>query len=735
MNQNFPMKKALITISILFSFQAFCQTRLEKKANEDYSAYNYEKSVKEYEAVKIKSDKDLRELADGYRKLHQYNKSENWYAQLLATGKGNQNDSIAFISVLMNNQKYNESSELMKKYKESHKNDNRFDVYLSDENYIKKIAGENRFTISDLEINSEQEDFGAVYFKDIVVFTSSREGIKPVQRRWNWNHLPFLDIYSAKKNEKGELSDLKPFQKSLNKKFHEGPVCFNKAGNIAVFTRDNYKEKSSENIIKLQIVICENKNGKWIETAPFPYNNKEYSVGHAALNDEGNIMFFSSDMPGGKGGVDIYLTKRNSDGSWSKPENLGDKINTAGNEMFPSYHSSGLIFYSSDGNAGLGGLDIFVAQYKNEKVGKVLNVGAPVNSSKDDFSFVLDEIQKSGYFASNREGGKGDDDIYSFNLLKPFNFGKTIKGKAKDKDGNLLAGTNIQLKDNNGNVIGEVTTDDSGNFSFSIDDENSFQLNGKKDGFNPGMSSVKTNTDQSEYNVDVVLEKTPKISLYALITDSKSKEPIEGVKITITTSSGSPVGEFSTSSSGEFSKNLDGNKVGDQLNYNVKIEKLGYLTKTVTFTKTIDKPGQINLHEYLDVSLGKLEIGGDLAKMIDVKPIYFDLGKYNIRKDAAVELDKIIKVMNDYPTMVIELGSHTDCRSSAESNMKLSDNRAKSSAEYIKKKITNPDRITGKGYGETKLLNGCACEGNVKSTCSEEEHQKNRRTEFIIIHM
>jgi outer membrane protein OmpA-like peptidoglycan-associated protein len=393
------------------------------------------------------------------------------------------------------------------------------------------------------------------------------------------------------------------------------------------------------------------------------------------------------------------------------------------------------LFYSSDGNAGLGGLDIFVAQYKNEKVGKILNVGAPVNSSKDDFSFVLDDAQKNGYFASNREGGKGDDDIYSFNLLKPFSFGKTIKGKAKDKDGNSLAGTVIQLKDNDGKVIGEVTTDKDGNYNFSIEDEKEFQLTGKKDDFNDGQNSVKTNPEQSEYNVDVVLEKTPKISLYALITDSKSKEPIDGVKLTITAVNGSSVGEFTTTKSGEFSKSLDGNKVGDQLNYTVKIEKQGYLSKTVTFTKTIDKPGQINLHEYLDVSIGKLEVGGDLAKMIDVKPIYFDLGKFNIRKDAALELDKIIKVMNEYPTMVIELGSHTDCRSSAESNMKLSDNRAKSSAEYIKKKITNPDRITGKGYGETKLLNGCVCEGAVKSTCSEDEHQKNRRTEFIIVHM
>ncbi len=178
---------------------------------------------------------------------------------------------------------------------------------------------------------------------------------------------------------------------------------------------------------------------------------------------------------------------------------------------------------------------------------------------------------------------------------------------------------------------------------------------------------------------------------------------------------------------------LTNNKLNDQLNYSVTLSKSGFLTKSVDFTHKIVKPGLINMNEKLDVSLGKVEIGVDLSTLINIKPIYFDLGKYEIRKDAAVELDKIVKVMNEYPTMEIELGSHTDCRSSIASNLKLSDNRARASAEYIKKRISNPQRIFGKGYGESKLKVDCPCEGVVKSNCSEDEHQKNRRTEFIII--
>jgi outer membrane protein OmpA-like peptidoglycan-associated protein len=163
------------------------------------------------------------------------------------------------------------------------------------------------------------------------------------------------------------------------------------------------------------------------------------------------------------------------------------------------------------------------------------------------------------------------------------------------------------------------------------------------------------------------------------------------------------------------------------------LKKDGFLTKSVDFSKLISTLDVVNVHENLDVSLTKIEVGSDLAKLVDEKPIYFDMSKYNIRKDAAVELDKIVKIMNEYPTMIIELGSHTDCRGTIQQNQTLSDNRAKASADYIKSKISNPERISGKGYGEGKLVSDCPCEGTVKSKCSEDEHQKNRRTEFIII--
>jgi outer membrane protein OmpA-like peptidoglycan-associated protein len=228
-----------------------------------------------------------------------------------------------------------------------------------------------------------------------------------------------------------------------------------------------------------------------------------------------------------------------------------------------------------------------------------------------------------------------------------------------------------------------------------------------------------------------MLEKDPGLSLYALITDHKTGEPLENVTITIIDNFTNEKQVFITNQAGDYRRPLSDKKLGDKGSYQFIIEKEGFFSKTVVYNQQFNEPGQYNVHEGLDLGIDK-EVK-DLAEMIQINPINFDLNKYNIRPDAAVELDKIVKIMNEYPDMVVELGSHTDCRASYAYNEKLSDRRAKASAEYIKKQITNPERIYGKGYGESRLLNDCACEGNVKSDCSEEEHSLNRRTEFKVI--
>ena len=305
--------------------------------------------------------------------------------------------------------------------------------------------------------------------------------------------------------------------------------------------------------------------------------------------------------------------------------------------------------------------------------------------------------------------------------------------------GAILSGAQIILQNEAGEVLETVKADDSGAYLFRVEPELNYRISAKQtDYFDDQVQFSTKNLPQGTDKIqqDIDLEKDPGLALYALITDATSKLPLSGVKIEMVdnTSKSFFINQV-TGESGDALKGLDGKKVNDQLSYTITLSKEGYLSKTVQFAVKIVAPGIINVHEKLDLTLDKIEIGADLASMIDIKPIYFDLGKYVIRPDASKELDKIVKVMNEYPTMQVELGSHTDCRGSIASNEKLSDNRAKASAAYVKARITNPERIYGKGFGESKLKNDCGCEGPVKSTCSEVEHQENRRTEFIIVKM
>jgi hypothetical protein len=295
--------------------------------------------------------------------------------------------------------------------------------------------------------------------------------------------------------------------------------------------------------------------------------------------------------------------------------------------MFPFYHKDGILFFSSNGHPGLGGLDIFASKLTNGlPTGAVQNVGAPLNDSKDDFAMIVDDNQKMGYFSSNRAGGKGDDDIYSVEFAKPFKFGKVIKGQSKDKEGNVVANAKIDLKDASGNVIKSETSDANGNYQFFVEEEKTFALNGARDKYFDGKNTANTAVPEDVIVSDVVLEKDPGFSLLALVTDAKSKQPLDGVKMKITDENGKVV-DYVTPASGDYKTPIMNKKLGDGVKYKLELSRDGYLSKTVDFTKTLDKPGVVNVHEALDLSLGKIEVGTDIGKLININPIYFDVNK------------------------------------------------------------------------------------------------------------
>lgn len=735
------MKAILVIIACVLSLSLLGQSGKLKKADNYFERLSYAYAAELYEEL-IGSEVDSPELksklAYSYLKMDNYTESVNYYSQMITSSEAKPEDYYNYSYVLKQTGNYTESDKWMNTYSNQVTADLRGQLFLENTTYKSRIEkNQPFFSLENLSLNTSSADFGGYYnsSQDQVYFLTARKKTAFVKKEWSWDAKRFLDVYKASVSQDQKLGDPERVSK-VNTKFHEGPLTFSPDGSKVYYTRNNIssgkKRRDGQRIQNLKIYIAKvDEKGKWVDEVEFPYNSTNYSIGHPAITRDGRTMYLVSDMPGGFGGADIYKVQIHEDGTFGEMVNLGKEINTEGQEMFPFIDSEGRLFFSTDGHPGLGGLDVFVALPDGDKTGKIHNLGLPVNSQYDDFAFSMSDDFKTGFLSSNREGGKGGDDIYAVQLIRPFVFTITIKGTAKDKKGEKVPFATIELKDDAGNTIGSVKADENGAYSFEADYEKNYVLEGTKKDYFDGNNRASTYTDEQVVIADVVLEKDPGLSLYAIITDKKTGKPLEGVQINLVDNMTGKSKNITSPATGDFREALFGKKLNDRGSYNLVLQKEGYFSKTVTYNTLFDQPGQYDIHALLDLSMDP-EVK-DLSEMIQINPINFDLNKYNIRPDAATELDKIVEVMNKYPNMVIELGSHTDCRASKAYNMKLSDRRAKASTEYIKKRITDPERIYGKGYGESRLLNHCECEGSVKSDCTEEEHEKNRRTEFKVI--
>lgn len=729
--------------TILFAVSCFliswvtAQEKNEIIGTGQLNDFDYFASVSTLEKVKDKDAGVLRKLAVGYDMIGNYANAEACYAAICKRADRIPDDHLQYARILMKNQKYTEAEAQLKIYSELNPKDSEMDRFkLLNESLAKFSTQGVAIKVQNAPFNTEQEDFGPAIHNGKLYFTSSRRKSEAVNRTWLGNRLSFLDLYTADINPSdNNISNIQAIKnKKVNKKYHEGPVAFSPDGKQAFITRNNYTEKAVDGTRHFSLFVSNLEGETWSEPVPIAFNSTDYSVGHATLSPDGKTLFFASDMPGGKGGVDIYRSKW-QDGNWSVPENMAS-INTSGDEMFPFFHESGIFFFSSDGYAGYGGLDVFVGQYKDDDIKQTRNVGAPFNSSGDDFSVWMNKDAKTGMFSSNRAGGKGNDDLYTYAMDKPFTFSRTIKITVKDEKGNKLTGVQINLKDTSGKDLGTFTSDEHAEAIYETPETGSFHFDGsKKDYFESSGTVMVTDESPEVLAAELVLEKDPGFMLLVQVSDKKSSAVLDSVKVTlINNMTGKEEGVFYTNKDGQIKRPIYDKKLNDRVSYNIRLEKKGYLPKGTTYNKELTAPGVYDVSKDLSLKLEKMEVGTDLAKAIDLKPIYFDLAKYNIRPDAALELDKIVAVMNEFPTMVVELGSHTDCRGTASKNLELSQKRADASAEYIKARIKDPWRISGKGYGESKIINGCTCEGPKKQPkYTEAQHAVNRRTEFLVV--
>ncbi len=515
-------------------------------------------------------------------------------------------------------------------------------VFLS----VGYVYGQDNYQIKNLEVNTKYSDFGVSYYGSDAIYASSKPQDNKSRKNWT-NGQPYLDLYRGLIDGTGEIIDSESFSDQIDTKYHESNAVFTKDLKTVYFTRNNYfdgdyrKDTLGWNNLKMFRADVGDQ-GDWVNITPMPFNDDNYSVGHPALSPDEHTLYFISDMPGSMGQTDIFSAAINADGSYGAPMNLGSQVNTYGKEMFPYVSQKGNLYFSSDSRGGQGGLDVYVVPLNNKSIAPV-NLGSPINSSQDDFAFIINNEKKNGYFSSNRTGGKGDDDIYYFDELKAPEMAcsQVIAGTVRDKsNGALLPGAMVTLYKGSEKIESIIVGADA-RFSFpKMDCATSYRVTGDKE-YYQGAEETVTTTDEADLELGLDLNLNP---------DKAAIAAAEGL---------------------------------DRCQY----------------------------------------------ALDNINTIYFDLDKYYIRPDAAIELEKIVKVMNRCKDIKIEARSHTDSRASDAYNVTLSQNRAQSTVDYIVSRGILADRLTAKGFGETQLVNRCS--NGVK--CSEGEHQVNRRTEFVIV--
>ena len=613
---------SLFLILLICSLSLHAQSGKQKKADRLYNDFAYLEATDVYKEL-IEKDYNVtynsKKLGDSYMMLRSPENAVYYYGDVIEDTAISPEYYYKYAQALRGVKRYDESREWLRKYLESGRGSSEIRTMLNKDDY----KSEATYKLKSADFNSEVSDFGVFVKDDKVYFVSARaQDEKVKEKTYSWNGEPFLDIYVLDRNS----GNITPIQGDLNTKLHDGPAVVSPDGNTIYFTRNNYidnkegkRDKDKTNHLKLYSAT--NSGNGWTQVKELGFNSDEYSVGHPTLSPDGKTLYFTSDMPEGMGGTDIYKVSIDENGNFGIPENLGEPVNTEFDETFPFMDTDGTLYFSSNGHAGLGLFDIF--KFEN---GEVDNLGEPVNSSMDDFAYFQVSDSREGYISTNRDGGS--DNIYIFNKLNPL----ILKGQVTDAvNGSPISSATVRLLDGDGEQVAFLETDEEGNYMTEIERDKIYPVEAKEieyQNFEGEVSSI----------------------------DSDEK---------------------------------------DEIVYDIQLNPV----KDVEYLAEIDN-------------------------------IYFDFDKSDIRPDAAKELDKLVDLMkNEYPDLVIEIGSHTDRRGTNAYNEKLAERRARSTYEYLISNGISEDRIVEyKGYGETKPAIDC-------ERCTEKDHQLNRRSMFKVVKM
>lgn len=629
-------------------------------------------------------------------------------------------------------------------------------IYDAPPSQMSVVARKNTIVLTnERTINTRQLEFSPAFFEDGIVFISSQ---KPLSKEKIFDariESGTMSIFLARRDENGQLEKPEAFASSLVSTLHEGPLTLDKSASNIYFSRNNNENngkiaKYTEGVSRLKIYTAQRQGEtNWGLPTELSFNENNSDACHPSISDNGEKLYFASNRAGGYGGMDVYVAERTKTG-WGKPRNLGPKINTAGNELFPFIHADGTLFYSSNGLSGNGGLDVFYVRWDNNDlglslpnkkgkggVGMPVNLGAPFNSDKDDFGFILDSEMKMGYLTSNRSGGVGSDDIYSF-TANPTDDSDSPDETTAD---NAIGGELDNDLKNNTNAHPTINSALSARDNAAPHSSNNPRT--------PAHSSV--NSSINEYSSPRPNgsneAKTKGKPLNILVVDRQTSQPIGGATTSYLNLNDLSISDILlgngkqaqfVKSDGTFNLDLVPSKLQNRPtnlagkaqiktdkngSYIISVTKKGYSTEQITLK-------QGDLREDIVVLLNPSFQNVTLREghSFNLNNVYYDYDDATIRPDAARDLDALYVLMMKYPDMEVELSSHTDARGTPAYNLDLSQRRAESAVHYLVRKGIDSQRIRAIGYGESQLKNHCAS----GVFCSDNEHKINRRTEVKI---
>jgi outer membrane protein OmpA-like peptidoglycan-associated protein len=574
------------------------------------------------------------------------------------------------------------------------------------------------FLVVPLEsLNTIASDMSPCQVGNQLYYSSVRKPWWESQHRLKKN-MVFYNQYMVPLSEAGQIINGvdRKLVAGLGENYHQGPVSYcAKTGELFVTVSNTNNPDSVQQMIvradiRLRLIIMKNKSGVWEKTEEMPFNDKRYHFAHPAISVTGDTLIFSSDMPGGKGKSDLYMSIRKS-GHWNIPSNLGDTVNTSGNEMYPTFLPGGLLSFASDGHqSGKGSLDICYTTFP--VITEVKNAGDKINTQFDDFGLIINPNLNVGYLCSNRQA-KGSDDIFRVDVKW---FMSTLKIVCYDfYTKKALPATNVELRDSNGKSIEVKVTSNDGSVDFLVESLKKYQIYAENATYVPLLKDVNIKNSVSDLTqTEDLFLKIAASYLTINVIDKDSKQTIPNAMVQIAK------GKYDESQISKDSGSVR-MKLNESTNYTFVASAEKYFEKTALFSSENKGSGEYTL----TIEIEKLEVG----KQIVLEDLYYDVNKYNIRPDAAVVLDKLVKLLNENPDINIEVGSHTDCRAPADYNLRLSQNRSESVVNYLVSKGISRTRLVPKGYGESRLVNKCA-DG---VPCTEEEHQANRRTVIEIL--